>query len=495
MTCPFAFAVHDTSTSRRLFCAPAWLGLPRYSRFFLGIVGTILLALPILAQPDDETTLEAPDKESPTITNTGGTTARPAGRSRRSRTSYEDVTQIGSNLVIGEGEHVNDAVVLHGDVQIDGSVHGDLVVVLGNVRLGPKARISRDLVVILGAVTTDPDAVVGGDRVVLGIDSHPRYRMLAEQAIQWFHSGPLWFRPLPLAHGWSWLVAAVILLIYALLAALFPGTMNACVQRLELQPGRAFLTGLLALSLFIPLMFLLTVMVIGIPLIPVVAVSMLAAFIFGKAAVYSFAGQRIGGQFGVALLHNPLLALIAGGLLFCLLYTVPVIGVVAWCAIAPLSVGAVVLAFAQRFQRTSPTPVEPPALEGGAIAGPALWPRVGFWRRLLATLLDLVLVGAMEILFHDLKLFLPLWVLYHIAMWTWKGTTIGGVVVGLKIVRTDGSSANFAVALVRSLASFLSAAVFFLGFFWAGWSRDKQAWHDRIAGTIVVRTPKGTALV
>jgi hypothetical protein len=39
------------------------------------------------------------------------------------------------------------------------------------------------------------------------------------------------------------------------------------------------------------------------------------------------------------------------------------------------------------------------------------------------------------------------------------------------------------------------AHTFFLGFFWIGWDRDKQGWHDKIAGTVVVRVPKSTSLV
>ena len=41
----------------------------------------------------------------------------------------------------------------------------------------------------------------------------------------------------------------------------------------------------------------------------------------------------------------------------------------------------------------------------------------------------------------------------------------------------------------------LSAVVFFLGFLWIAWDDEKQGWHDRIAGTAVVRLPRGTPLV
>jgi uncharacterized RDD family membrane protein YckC len=44
-------------------------------------------------------------------------------------------------------------------------------------------------------------------------------------------------------------------------------------------------------------------------------------------------------------------------------------------------------------------------------------------------------------------------------------------------------------------ASFFSAAGLCLGFFWAGWDRQKQSWHDKIASTVVVRVPKGASLI
>jgi len=48
---------------------------------------------------------------------------------------------------------------------------------------------------------------------------------------------------------------------------------------------------------------------------------------------------------------------------------------------------------------------------------------------------------------------------------------------------------------VRAAASIFSALVMFIGFFWAGWNREKQSWHDKIAGTAVVKMPKGVSLL
>jgi uncharacterized RDD family membrane protein YckC len=84
---------------------------------------------------------------------------------------------------------------------------------------------------------------------------------------------------------------------------------------------------------------------------------------------------------------------------------------------------------------------------------------------------------------------------YFTGMWAWKGTTIGGIVIGLKVVRVDGDPVTFAVALVRALAAAFSIVVLFLGFLWIAWDAERQGWHDKIAGTVVLKLPRGTPLV
>ena len=75
---------------------------------------------------------------------------------------------------------------------------------------------------------------------------------------------------------------------------------------------------------------------------------------------------------------------------------------------------------------------------------------------------------------------------YFAGMWAWKGTTIGGIVLGLKVARMDGQPLTFTVALVRGLAAAFSVIVLFLGFLWMLWDPRQQGWHDKLAHTIVV---------
>jgi uncharacterized RDD family membrane protein YckC len=84
---------------------------------------------------------------------------------------------------------------------------------------------------------------------------------------------------------------------------------------------------------------------------------------------------------------------------------------------------------------------------------------------------------------------------YGALMWKLKGTTVGGLVFDLQVVRLDGRPVDWETAIIRALSCFLSLVVAGLGFLWIVFDDNKQAWHDKIAGTVVVRVAKGIPLV
>jgi hypothetical protein len=123
-------------------------------------------------------------------------------------------------------------------------------------------------------------------------------------------------------------------------------------------------------------------------------------------------------------------------------------------------------------------------------------PRAGFWIRILALLIDTVIVGVVfHTLDHHNKLQLVALAAYGAIMWKLKGTTVGGIVCNLKIVRVDGREIDWSTAIVRALGCFLSLVVCGLGFIWIAFDPGRQAWHDKIAGTAVVRVPQGVSLL
>ncbi|HTP25298.1 MAG TPA: RDD family protein, partial [Anaeromyxobacteraceae bacterium] len=69
------------------------------------------------------------------------------------------------------------------------------------------------------------------------------------------------------------------------------------------------------------------------------------------------------------------------------------------------------------------------------------------------------------------------------------GQTPGKMLLGLKVVRTDGEAVGFGRALVRWLGQCLSLLLLGLGFLMVAFSGRKQGLHDKIAGTYVIRHP------
>lgn len=381
------------------------------------------------------------------------------------------------------------------DVTINGRIDRDLVVLFGKVKLGPEADVRGKTFLFGCAVERSPGAKLAFRPVEFGTsDWFPKLRWATDYLTQ----GVLLLRPLPPGVSWAWVAAGMFAVVYLLLQIVFPEPVQAGVNTLQERPVTSLFSGLLASILFAPICVLLVATGIGALLVPLVVMAFAVAVLVGKAAVLRFVGHQLGRQVRPGCLENGLLALVTGTGLLGLLYMVPVLGAFVWGMTTLLGLGAVVVAAVQHLGKENERPVgEMPPVPTDALgaAGEAVLPRVGFWRRFIATLLDALLIGAISAITSKGLLFLPFWFLYHIVLWTWKGTTIGGIVFGLKIIREDGRPMTFAVAFVRVLASVFSLLALGLGFFWAGWSRAKRAWHDTIAGTIVVQSPRGMSLV
>ena len=64
--------------------------------------------------------------------------------------------------------------------------------------------------------------------------------------------------------------------------------------------------------------------------------------------------------------------------------------------------------------------------------------------------------------------------------------TIGKRMMGMRVVGNDGRPIGFGMALVREAAKILSALLFLIGYIMAFFTKDHQALHDMMAGTVVV---------
>ena len=145
----------------------------------------------------------------------------------------------------------------------------------------------------------------------------------------------------------------------------------------------------------------------------------------------------------------------------------------------------------------------------------------GFWRRLGAFIIDILIIVAVT------TLFIPFWgfdffgfeglndvidqwgwasfswslghliqflltAAYFIAFWVWRGQTPGKMALRIKILRTDGANITLTNALLRYLGYLLAPLTLFIVFIWIAFDRHKQGIHDKIADTVVVKLPEPT---
>jgi uncharacterized RDD family membrane protein YckC len=85
--------------------------------------------------------------------------------------------------------------------------------------------------------------------------------------------------------------------------------------------------------------------------------------------------------------------------------------------------------------------------------------------------------------------------LYFIGFWGLRGQTPGMMPFHLSIVKLDGSRPNLIEALLRYVGLIISFVVILLGVIWVAFDARKQGWHDKIAGTLVVRDTPGAPAV
>ena len=121
-------------------------------------------------------------------------------------------------------------------------------------------------------------------------------------------------------------------------------------------------------------------------------------------------------------------------------------------------------------------------------------PRAGFWRRFGAAVLDGVMVGVViEILLALLKgPGYALGLLLSIAYFVYfeggpSGQTLGKRALGIRVIDFDtGGPIGYGRAAIRWVGRIVSAVVIYIGYLWMLWDREKQCWHDKFAGDVVV---------
>ena len=94
--------------------------------------------------------------------------------------------------------------------------------------------------------------------------------------------------------------------------------------------------------------------------------------------------------------------------------------------------------------------------------------------------------GASLVMLYCLILGL-LWALYFVGFTATCGQTPGKRIMSLRVVDESGKPVDWNIAFIRFLIGYpVSILSLGLGFYWALVDKNNQAWHDKIAGTLVI---------
>lgn len=449
-----------------------------------------------------------------------------------------------------EGRVSGDLVVIMGSASLGPAaiVEGSFVVVGGDADVSSGALVRDDVVTIGAGLNAPTDFRFGGEHIVFGTLAMERW---FQASLPWVRDGLLWGRPVVFSIGWVWTVLLSFFAVYFLLNIVLHAPVAATVDVLNRRPFGSFMTGLLMLVLTAPLIGLLAVTVVGIVVVPFVIAALVVAAFVGRVGVMRWIGQSILPVDDTESRLLAARSFMFGATALVLIYAVPLLGLVAWALVGMFGFGAAIIAFLAAWRQESPrkngevttwrnddmhqghdgvaappassvpppgpmmaaTPVlplvsaVPPAVPPPPVspAPPAAPPRVAgslldlpratFLERAAAFLVDLLLVGLAFRVLDGLvfprysDFYLPMLFIYFVAFWAWKGTTLGGTVMNLRIVKLNGQPFEPGDAIVRALAGVLSFAALGIGVLWILKDADRQAWQDKAVGTVVVKDP------
>ena len=132
----------------------------------------------------------------------------------------------------------------------------------------------------------------------------------------------------------------------------------------------------------------------------------------------------------------------------------------------------------------APLPVAAPAVQYG-----------GFWIRFVAYLIDWIFVGIISGVIAGVSLGPAGIVAFLVVPWLYEAlmlsseprATLGKMALGMVVTDVGGARLTFGRATGRHFAKYLSAFILCIGFIMAAFTARKQALHDMIADTLVMR--------
>ncbi len=266
------------------------------------------------------------------------------------------VMRIDGDLTVREGESVDSAVVISGNVQVDGTVEDFLMLIDGDGEIS--GRVDGDIVAISSTIDLTADAVIDGDVNLIDSDLNqaPGSQVLGdvndEFEINWW--------VLLIVNFVFWIGMTIAVLVFGLLlVAVAPRQAANAAAAMTADPGWSILSAVIAF-IAVPIAAVIAlVTVIGVPLgIGVLAFMLPAIWFLAYLVGGLMLGTLIYSRASEPVRGNRYLAVVTGLAIMQLLVLVPFLGIVVGVLMGCWGAGAVVL-LAWRSFRT-PRDASPP---------------------------------------------------------------------------------------------------------------------------------------
>jgi hypothetical protein len=252
----------------------------------------------------------------------------------RGSVAREQVVAVGRGVRV-DGEALADVAAIEGAIEVSGRVAGDVIAMGGDVSLAPTARVEGDVFVLGGDLRAAAGAFIGGKSVSYPTASSVWLTLFEGPALGLPPTSPVVLGA-KLALLTAWL--ALVLLFFAANGRELLSTSDAVAS----EPFRSFavgLTAILALTLTAVFLSALTGLLVGVPLLVLVALAALVLKLWGMVAVF----HALGSWFARRVLRRrvlPLHAASIGLVLMGILKLIPWVGSWTWMVATLVGVGA-----------------------------------------------------------------------------------------------------------------------------------------------------------
>ena len=238
---------------------------------------------PAGTEPTLEEAPNTPTQQTEVVKSENGETAEEVGvqweKTRR-------IFKVVNDYELAADEVLTSLIIIAGNVRLEGSVTGNVLVLGGNVELTPSAQVSGTLHLIGGEVT-------GNREKIANLQVSNRWQMIPAAVELVMHPRTLWEIPKETELRLMLVKFVLFLFMYLLVVAIFPRPINAVSEMLTHRPVGSILFSALMLVVIPLILALLTLSIIGVPFMLLGLSVLLPLAICGKAAIFLTLGSTL----------------------------------------------------------------------------------------------------------------------------------------------------------------------------------------------------------